>query len=611
MLLLAVLATAGGWLAWRYGQHAEGLLAEAIGISADQLGGAVRVADQQGVSRPLIEELLRQAEGGVRRPLSQDGRGAAAAVAPGGGARLACAASMRCCCWCSPTSTARSAISRSSGRWPSRHAASWRRSSTRSPRIPNGAAQLALSQRPDRRRACRGVAGRRCARRLSRGAGDPARRLAAGDPGNPGWQREIALSHTSIGDMLRRQGQWDAALDAYRAAVGDPAASGRRRTVRPWRVRDLLLGQAARRRHAAEAGRARGGRGRLPRSARPRRGSCRGRAHQCAGAVGPCGQPGEGRRRARAPGQVPSAALAEYAASLAILEPLAADDRANRTGLQRDVFKNHEAIGVIHLDQGELDAAQRSFRGRARRRPAAGRGRSGERPAAARAQRAAQPPGRRARSARTAGCGARRIPRGSGGAPDACRDRSDQCAGAARPVAEPRAGGRACCASRRGCRRRWSSSRPRSPSPSGWPPTEPTNREWQRELAIAHATSPGFWTPGPVDAALEGYQAALDRRAAGRAEPSDVDAADLLPRYSTWRVAGSPGSGEAQGATAGQDVVRRCRLQPEATSGGRRIWIEQRLQATQDGADLLIGNGVDRGDQCRAPKSRRQHRRLA
>ena len=62
MLLLAMLAVAGGWMAWRYGQHAEGLLADAIGISADQLGGAVRVADQQGVSRPLIEELLGQAE---------------------------------------------------------------------------------------------------------------------------------------------------------------------------------------------------------------------------------------------------------------------------------------------------------------------------------------------------------------------------------------------------------------------------------------------------------------------------------------------------------------------------------------------------------------------
>ena len=62
MLLLAVLAAAGGWMAWRYAQHAEGLLAEAIRISADQVGGAVNVADQQGVSRKAIEELLARAE---------------------------------------------------------------------------------------------------------------------------------------------------------------------------------------------------------------------------------------------------------------------------------------------------------------------------------------------------------------------------------------------------------------------------------------------------------------------------------------------------------------------------------------------------------------------
>jgi hypothetical protein len=62
LLLLAMLAAAGGWMAWRYGQHAEGLLAEAIRISADQVGGAVNVADQQGVSRKAIEELLARAE---------------------------------------------------------------------------------------------------------------------------------------------------------------------------------------------------------------------------------------------------------------------------------------------------------------------------------------------------------------------------------------------------------------------------------------------------------------------------------------------------------------------------------------------------------------------
>ena len=119
--------------------------------------------------------------------------------------------------------------------------------------------------------------------------------LAVGDPDNPSWQREIALSHTSIGDMLRRQGQWDAALDAYRAAV---AAQERLVAAAPsdarW-TRDLLLGKLRVGDMLLKQGGPRGGRGRLPRRTRPCRAPCRCRAHQCAGAVGPGGQPGEGR----------------------------------------------------------------------------------------------------------------------------------------------------------------------------------------------------------------------------------------------------------------------------------------------------------------------------
>ena len=106
LLLLAMLAAAGGWMAWRYAQHAEGLLAEAIRISADQVGGAVNVADQQGVSRKAIEELLARAKSAFNGLYRKTAEAPCAAVAGCWPSRHACAASTRCCCSCSPTTTA-------------------------------------------------------------------------------------------------------------------------------------------------------------------------------------------------------------------------------------------------------------------------------------------------------------------------------------------------------------------------------------------------------------------------------------------------------------------------------------------------------------------------
>ena len=269
------------------------------------------------------------------------------------------------------------------------------------------------------------------------------------------------------------------------------------------------------------------------------------------------------------------AALAEYAASLAILEPLAADDRANQPGLQRDVFKNHEAIGVIRLDQGELDAAQRSFEAAlavalplAAADPANGllqrelsvlRNRLGD---------VLEARGQLRR-------GARRIPRGFGGPPDACSDRSDQCAGAARPVAEPRAGGRACCAGRRACRMRWWSSKPRSPSPQQLAAAEPANREWQRELAIAQRNVARVLdAQGRSDAALEAYQAALAiAEQLATAEPSDVATQrDLLRRYSDLgslqERAGRRAEAQQSYCQAKAVVAGACRPSARAATSG-------------------------------------------
>ena len=46
-----------------------------------------------------------------------------------------------------------------------------------------------------------------------------ASRLAAADPGNAQWQRDLSVSHLKIGDVLSAQGDLPRALDAFRAAM--------------------------------------------------------------------------------------------------------------------------------------------------------------------------------------------------------------------------------------------------------------------------------------------------------------------------------------------------------------------------------------------------------
>jgi tetratricopeptide (TPR) repeat protein len=43
-------------------------------------------------------------------------------------------------------------------------------------------------------------------------------RLAAADPQNAGWQRDLSVSHNKIGDVLRAQGNLAQALDAFKAS---------------------------------------------------------------------------------------------------------------------------------------------------------------------------------------------------------------------------------------------------------------------------------------------------------------------------------------------------------------------------------------------------------
>ncbi|NQW09139.1 MAG: tetratricopeptide repeat protein, partial [Alphaproteobacteria bacterium] len=64
-------------------------------------------------------------------------------------------------------------------------------------------------------------------------------RLAAADPGNAGWQRDLSVSHNKIGDVQVTQGDLGAALDSFRAshtiferlAAVDPGNAGWQRDL--------------------------------------------------------------------------------------------------------------------------------------------------------------------------------------------------------------------------------------------------------------------------------------------------------------------------------------------------------------------------------------------
>ena len=142
-----------------------------------------------------------------------------------------------------------------------------------------------------------------------------AERLAAADPGNAGWQRDLAVSHNKVGDVLLAQGDAAGALAAYRAslaiaerlAAADPANADWQRdlAVSHSKVGDVLLAQG-----------------------------------DLAGA------------------------LAAYRASLAIAERLAAADPANAEW-QRDLARSHIKVGDVLLAQGDTGRARWPRIGRA------------------------------------------------------------------------------------------------------------------------------------------------------------------------------------------------------------------------------------------------------
>jgi tetratricopeptide (TPR) repeat protein len=74
-------------------------------------------------------------------------------------------------------------------------------------------------------------------------------RLAAADPSNAGWQRDLSVSHNKVGDVLRAQGDLAGALKAYREslavaarlAAADPSNAGWQRDlwVSCWRMAEM------------------------------------------------------------------------------------------------------------------------------------------------------------------------------------------------------------------------------------------------------------------------------------------------------------------------------------------------------------------------------------
>jgi tetratricopeptide (TPR) repeat protein len=78
-------------------------------------------------------------------------------------------------------------------------------------------------------------------------------RLALSDPSNAGWQRDLSVSHSKIGDVLLAQGDLAGGLRAYREALGvaerlalsDPSNAGWQRdlSVSRSKIGDVLLAQ--------------------------------------------------------------------------------------------------------------------------------------------------------------------------------------------------------------------------------------------------------------------------------------------------------------------------------------------------------------------------------
>ncbi len=119
-------------------------------------------------------------------------------------------------------------------------------------------------------------------------------RLAAADPGNAGWQRDLSLSRLRIGDLLRAVGDLTGALASYRASLEICAAGGGRPRQRRLATRPVSQPRSDRRCTQCAEGPDRGA-SLLPRDSWDLRAAGGGRPRQRWLATRPRGQPAKDR----------------------------------------------------------------------------------------------------------------------------------------------------------------------------------------------------------------------------------------------------------------------------------------------------------------------------
>ena len=587
MLLLAMLATAGGWMAWRYAQHAEGLLAEGIRISADQVGAAAHVADQQGVSRKAIEDLLARAQsafdGLYRKTTEAPGLPWRGATTP---ARLRGQYAMLLLVLADHNGVI--------GKTEKQRATAEQARTllteviAEEPSVPMWHEQLALSNDLVADAHARewhvdnALAAYRAALAIRNA-------LAGRDARSPRWQRGIALNNINIGDMLRRQGRWGPALEAFRAAVGSLEHLAVT-TPSPQLERDLLIGRqrvgdmllkhgehaAGEAMYSAALASAERLAAAKPEDVQAQR--------DLAVSLAKLGDALE-RQSRHEPARV------KYEASLAIVQPLAAADAAN-VGLQRDVFKAHESIGSVRLEQRDLDAARVAF------------------------EKALAIAGPLAEADRTDGLAQRELSvlRNRLGDVLEAQGRLDAALGQYRRAQDARRALAAADFTNAQAQGDLLLSQERVADvlrkQARWPEAlveleaslaiaqrlathEPSNSAWQRELMITHSSiARVLQAQGQSDAARDGFQAALViAEQLARVKPSDVDSQrDLLARYTELAQLqerhGSRADAQRSYCRAKAVVLVLTNLEPARDEWRERgTWVERRLRATQDAAN--------------------------
>jgi tetratricopeptide (TPR) repeat protein len=349
MVALALFAVAGGWMAVRYAQHAESLLAEGIRISANQVAAAVQLADQSGISRKLIDALLRetdQAFQALHEKVAEAPRLPwRTARAPGElraehGLLLLVLADHygiigETARQSELAARARAIFEQVAAEEPAK--VEWQRNLARSYDVSGSA----LAQQWQVEQALTAF----------RAALDLREDLLQAHSDQPMLLRDVALSRTMVGDMLRRQGDWAGARQSYQAAkaIGDRLlradpdhrAVARDKVILAQRIGDMLLkerdldqAEAAYReavRHAERLAAV------APDDVQAQR--------DLSVSYDKLGQ------ILRKQGDLEGARQA-YTSALDRIRPLAEADHDN-IGLQRDLAKSCDAMGVLLIELGD------------------------------------------------------------------------------------------------------------------------------------------------------------------------------------------------------------------------------------------------------------------